>query len=70
MLGVKYKTQKTINNLRYADDPVLITRNEKDLQNLLNVVKNGGRKKGLDLNNKKIELMVSNQRTTIMQHFY
>ena len=31
---------KIINNLRYADDTALIAENQKDLQNLLNVVKN------------------------------
>ena len=44
---------KTINNLKYADDTVLIAENEKDFQNLLKVVKNKSRKKGLDLNSKK-----------------
>ena len=36
---------KIINNLRYADDTALIPENQKDLQNLLNVVKNESRKK-------------------------
>ena len=36
---------KIINNLRYADDTALIAENQKDLQNLLNVVKNESRKK-------------------------
>ena len=55
---------KTINNLRYADDTVLIAENEKDLQNLLNVVKDESRKKGLDLNSKKTEVMVISKKTT------
>ena len=36
---------KIINNLRYADDTALIAENQKDLQILLNVVKNESRKK-------------------------
>ena len=55
---------KIINNLRYADDTALIAENQKDLQNLLNVVKNESRKKGLDLNSKKTEVMVISKRTT------
>ena len=55
---------KIINNLRYADDTALIEENQKDLQNLLNVVKNESRKKGLDLNSKKAEVMVISKKTT------
>ena len=46
-----------INNLRYADDTVLISENEKDLQ-LLNIVASKNKKKGLELNSKKTEVMV------------
>ena len=31
---------KAINNLRYADNTALIAENKRDLQNLLNVIKN------------------------------
>ena len=55
---------KIINNLRYADNTALIAENQKDLQNLLNVVKNESRKKGLDLNSKKTEVMVISRKTT------
>ncbi|GFO13624.1 endonuclease-reverse transcriptase [Plakobranchus ocellatus] len=47
-----------INNLRYADDTVLIAENEKDLQQLLDIVKEESEKKGLELNRKKTEAMV------------
>ena len=47
-----------INNLRYADDTVLISENEKDLQQLLNIVASKSKKKGLELNSKKTEVMV------------
>ena len=39
---------KNVNNLRYADDTVLIAENEKDLRIL----------KGLELNGKNTEVMV------------
>ena len=51
-------------NLRYADDTALIAENQKDLQNLLKVVKNESREKGLDLNSKKTEVMVISKKTT------
>ena len=55
---------KIINKLRYADDTALIAENQKDLQNLLNVGKTESRKKGLDLNSKKTEVMVISKKTT------
>ena len=47
-----------INNLRYADDTILISENEKDLQQLLNIVESKSKEKGLGLNSKKTEVMV------------
>ena len=47
-----------INNLRYADDTILISENEKDLQQLLNIVESKSKEKGLELNSKKTEVMV------------
>ena len=47
-----------INNLRYADDTVLISENEKDLQQLLNIVESKSKEKGLELNSKKTEVIV------------
>ena len=47
-----------INNLRYADDTVLISENEKDLQQLLNIVESKSKEKGLELNSKKTEVMI------------
>ena len=46
-----------INNLRYADDTVYISENEKDLQ-LLNIVESKSKERGLELNSKKTEVMV------------
>ncbi|GFN86640.1 retrovirus-related pol polyprotein from type-1 retrotransposable element r2 [Plakobranchus ocellatus] len=55
--GIKVGGQ-SINNLRYADDTVLIAENREDLQKLLNIVEEESRKKGLELNSKKTEVMV------------
>ncbi|GFO45488.1 retrovirus-related pol polyprotein from type-1 retrotransposable element r2 [Plakobranchus ocellatus] len=54
--GIKVGGQN-INNLRYADDTVLIAENKEDLQKLLNIVEEESRKKGLELNSKKTEVM-------------
>ena len=47
--------------LRYADDTVLIPENKEDLRQLLTTFEEESRKKGLQLNSKKIELMVISQ---------
>ena len=47
--------------LRYADDTVLIPENKEDLRLLLTIFEEESRKKGLQLNSKKIELMVISQ---------
>ncbi|GFO24253.1 retrovirus-related pol polyprotein from type-1 retrotransposable element r2 [Plakobranchus ocellatus] len=55
--GIKVGGQN-INNLRYVDDTMLIAENKEDLQKLLNIVEEESRKKGLELNGKKTEVMV------------
>ncbi|GFO06013.1 endonuclease-reverse transcriptase [Plakobranchus ocellatus] len=55
--GIKVGGQNK-NNLRYADDTVLLAENKEDLQKLLNIVEEENRKKGLELNSKKTEVMV------------
>ena len=47
-----------MNNIRYADDTVLIADNEKELQEMLDIVVRESEKKGLSLNKKKTEVMV------------
>ena len=47
-----------MNNIRYADDTVLIADNEKELQEMLDTVVRESEKKGLSLNKKKTEVMV------------
>ena len=64
--GIKIGGQN-INNLGYADDTVLIAESEKDLQNLLEIVEVESRKKGLELNSKKTEVMVISRKTVTPQ---
>ena len=47
-----------LNNLRFADDTVLIAENRKDLQNLLRVVNEKGEAFGMKINVKKTEVLV------------
>lgn len=47
-----------INNLRYADDTVLIAKSNEDLQTLLNIVNRESEKVGLGINIKKTVTMV------------
>ena len=47
-----------INNLRYADDTVLIAESEEELQKLVDAVKEGSRVYGLEMNTKKTKTMV------------
>ena len=54
-----------LNNLRHSDDTVLMPANKEDLQQLLDIVEEESRKKGLELNSKSTEVMVvsgSNER--------
>ena len=53
--------------LRYADDTVLIPENKEDLRQLLTIFEEESRKKGLQLNSKKIELMVISQGNKLKQ---
>lgn len=57
MPGVKVGGQN-INNLRYADDTVLIAGSEEDLQHLVNIINEESEKMGLSLNVTKTECMV------------
>ena len=49
---------RNVNNLRYADDTVLISYSKTGLQRLLNIVSEKSLEKGLDINIKKTECMV------------
>ena len=48
---------KVINNIRYADDTVLIATSQGDLQNLLNTCIEASKRYGLSMNNKKTYVM-------------
>ena len=47
-----------VNNLRYADDTVLIAENKEDLHQFLDIVEEDSGKKGLELISNKTEEMV------------
>ena len=49
--------RRNINNLRYADDSILMTQSEKELKWLLMRVKEESGKAGLKLNIKKTKTM-------------
>ena len=50
---------RNINNLRYADDPILMAESEEDLNSLLMKVKEESEKVGLKLNIQKMKIMAS-----------
>ena len=55
---------ENFNNLRYADDTVLMAESEKDLQKLLDIVVIESEAMGLSLNVKKTECMVVSKQST------
>ena len=56
--GVKI-AGRNINNLRYADDPILMAENKEELKCLLIKVKEESEKVGLKLNIQKTTIMAS-----------
>ena len=52
-------TNRSINNLRYADDTTLMAESEEELKSLLMKVKEESEKVGLKLNIQKTEIMAS-----------
>ena len=50
---------KNINNLRYADDTILMADNKKELKSLLMKVKEESEKAGLKLNIQKAKIITS-----------
>ena len=51
--------RRNINNLRYADDTIIMAESEEELKSLLMKVKEEGEKVGLKLNIQKTEIMAS-----------
>lgn len=47
-----------INNIRYADDAVLIADNIDDLQQMVNMVGEHSKSMGLNINTRKTKLMI------------
>ena len=56
--GIK-TVRRNINNLRYADDTILVAESEEELKSLLMKVKEESEKVGLKLNIQKMKIMAS-----------
>ena len=56
--GIK-TAERNINNLRYADDTILMAENAEELKSLLMKVKEESEKVGLKLNIQKTKIMAS-----------
>ena len=56
--GIKF-ARRNINNLRYADDTILMAENEEELKSLLMKVKEESEKAGLKLNIQETKTMTS-----------
>ena len=61
--GIKI-ARRNINNLRYADDIILMAESEEELKSLLMKVKEEGEKVGLKLNIQKTKIMASSPITS------
>ena len=57
-VGIKI-ARRNINNLRYADDTILVAQSEEELKSLLMKVKDESEKVGLKLNIQKTKIMAS-----------
>ena len=55
---------RNINNLRYADDTILMAESEEELKNILMKVKEESEKVGLKLNIQKAKIMASGPNTS------
>jgi len=58
---------RTINDLRYADDIVLIATSQEALQALINKLSSVLRKYGLEINTKKTKVLVASTESTVVQ---
>ena len=61
--GIKI-ARRNINNLRYADDTILMAESEEELKSLLMKVKGESEKVGLKLNIQKTKIMASSLMTS------
>ena len=62
--GIKI-AKRNNNNLRYADDTILMTESEEELKSLLMKVKEKSEKVGLKLNIQKMKIMASSPITSL-----
>ena len=62
-VGIKI-TGRNINNLRYANDTILMAESEEELKSLLMKVKEESEKTGLKLNIQKTKIMASSPITS------
>ena len=62
-VGIKI-ARRNINNLRYADNTILMAESKEELKNLLMKVKEEGKKADLKLNIKKTKIMASSPITS------
>ena len=65
--GIKMP-RRNINNLRYADDTILMAESEEELKSLLMKVKEENEKPGLNLNIQKTKIMASGPITSWQIH--
>ena len=61
--GIKI-ARRNINNLRYADDTILMAESKEELNSLLMKVKEESEKAGLKLNIQKMKIMASGRITS------
>ena len=62
-VGIKI-AERNINNLRYADDTILMAEREEELKSLLLKVKEENEKAGLKLNIQKTKILASSPTTS------
>ena len=60
--GIKF-ARRNINNLKYADDTILMAESEEELKSILMKVKEESEKAGLKLNSQKTQIMASSSIT-------
>ena len=61
---------KLLNNIRYADDTIIIAENNNDLQNLLTTITDIGEEYGLRINARKTKVMVISRAGDVSVNIY
>ena len=65
---IQQMTQQIINNLRYADDTILMEESEEELKSLLKKVKEDSENTDLKLNIQKTKIMASSSILGLQNH--